>query len=249
MSNDATSYMRKSGVILAEVTNIKDPDNLNRLKCKPVTADKDVGETDWCFCMAPMGGQGYGQFFFPKVGDLVLLTYLGGDVHHPIVLGSYWANDIKAPYSIKDGVNEIRCIKTPAGIEIKLEDTEKKEKLTLTTPSGAMLQLDDENKSLALQDKNGENKLTILWEKGEITLAAKTKLTLSAGQTSLVLESEGKITATATKSAEISASAITMQGKESFEAEAAQVNLKANGSLNAQASGNAVIKGAIVQIN
>ena len=172
MSNDASSYMRKSGVILAEVTNIKDPDNLNRLKCKPVTADKDVGETDWCFCMAPMGGQGYGQFFFPKVGDLVLLTYLGGDVHHPIVLGSYWANDIKAPYSIKDGVNEIRCIKTPAGIEIKLEDTEKKEKLTLTTPSGAMLQLDDENKSLALQDKNGENKLTILWEKGEITLAA-----------------------------------------------------------------------------
>lgn len=249
MSNDASSYMRKSGVILAEVTNIKDPDNLNRLKCKPVTADKDVGETDWCFCMAPMGGQGYGQFFFPKVGDLVLLTYLGGDVHHPIVLGSYWANDIKAPYSIKDGVNEIRCIKTPAGIEIKLEDTEKKEKLTLTTPSGAMLQLDDENKSLALQDKNGENKLTILWEKGEITLAAKTKLTLSAGDTSLVLESSGNLTATASKAMECSANDISLQSKASFKAEGAQMDLKSSGVLNAQASGNTVIKGLAVQIN
>ena len=66
MSNDASSYMRKSGVILAEVTNIKDPDNLNRLKCKPVTADKDVGETDWCFCMAPSGGRVTASFSFPR---------------------------------------------------------------------------------------------------------------------------------------------------------------------------------------
>ena len=249
MSNDASSYMRKSGVILAEVTNIKDPDNLNRLKCKPVTADKDVGETDCCFCMAPMGGQGYGQFFFPKVGDLVLLTYLGGDVHHPIVLGSYWANDIKAPYSIKDGVNEIRCIKTPAGIEIKLEDTEKKEKLTLTTPSGAMLQLDDENKSLALQDKNGENKLTILWEKGEITLAAKTKLTLSAGETSLVLESAGNITGKGNKTISFTGTDVEHKANSGFTANGSQVEIKSNGLLNVQASGNTTIKGALVQIN
>ena len=30
MSNDASSYMRKSGVILAELANIKDPGTLNR---------------------------------------------------------------------------------------------------------------------------------------------------------------------------------------------------------------------------
>ena len=247
--SDASAYLQKSGVILAEVTNIKDPDNLNRVKCKPVTSDKDVAETDWCYCAAPMAGKSYGQFFFPNPGDLVLLSYLGGDVHHPIILGCYWANEVKPPYPIQDGKNEVRSIKTPAGIEIKMEDTEKKEKVTITTPSGTVIQVDDEAKTVALKDKQAENQLLIDWGKGEITLAAKTKLTLSAGQTSLVLESEGKITATATKSAEISASAITMQGKESFEAEAAQVNLKANGSLNAQASGNAVIKGAIVQIN
>lgn len=249
MNNDASTYMKKSGVILATVTNITDPDNLNRLKCKPITADKDVGETDWCYCMSPMAGKEYGQFFFPQVGDLVLLGYLGGDVHHPIVFGSYWANDVKAPYTVQDGKNEVRSIKTPAGIEIKMEDTQGKEKLTINTPSGAMLQLDDENKSISLQDKNAENKLTILWEKGEVTLSAKTKLTLSAGNTSLVLESSGNMTGTASKTVSLDGTDVELKAKNGLTENGANVDIKANGMLNAQASGNTVIKGAMVQIN
>ena len=246
---DAGANMQKAGVVLAEVTNIKDPDNLNRVKCKPVSADKDVAETDWCFCAAPMAGNGYGQFFFPNPGDLVLLGYMGGDVHYPIVLGGYWANDKKPPYQIQDGKNEVRSVKTPAGIEIKLEDTEKKEKITITTPSGTMIQVDDEQKSVSIRDKGAENQLLISWEKGEITLAAKTKLTLSAGDTSLVLESSGNIQAKAAKAVECSANDISMKANASLQAEGAQVDLKSNGILKAQASGNAVIKGAIVQIN
>ncbi len=249
MSDGQEQYFRKSGVILAQVTNIKDPDNLNRVKCKPITADKDVAETDWCYCITPMGGKGYGQFFFPSVNDLVLLGYLGGDVHHPIIFGCYWANDVKAPYPITDGKNEVRSIKTPAGIEIKMEDTEKKEKLTLTTPSGAMILVDDENKTIAVKDKQAENHLTINWEKGEITLAAKTKLTLSAGDTQLVLESSGNMEGKANKAVNFTGADIALKGNNSVKAEGTQVDIKANGMLNAQASGNTVIKGAMVQIN
>lgn len=247
--SDASTYLQKSGVVLAEITNIKDPDNLNRVKCKPVTSDKDVAETDWCYCAAPMAGNGYGQFFFPNPGDLVLLSYLGGDVHHPIILGGYWANNVKPPYQIQDGKNEIRSVKTPAGIEIKLEDTQKKEKITITTPSGTMIQVDDEQKSVTVKDQKAENQLLIDWGKGEITLAAKTKLTLSAGSTSLVLESSGNLTGTASKKMECSANDIGLKSKMSFQAEGADVSLKSNGMLSVQASGNAAIKGAIVQIN
>lgn len=249
MSSDTEMYMRKSGVILAEVTNIKDPDNLNRVKCKPVTTDRDVAETDWCYCAAPMAGNQYGQFFFPNPGDLVLLSYMGGDIHHPIILGGYWANRNKPPYQIQDGKNEIRSIKTPAGIEIKLEDTEKKEKLTLSTPSGTTILVDDEAKTITLGDQKAENRLLISWEKGEITLSAKTKLTLSAGDTSLVLEASGNIEAKAAKAVSISGTDVSVKGNSSVKAEGTQVDIKANGVLNAQATGNAVIKGAIVQIN
>lgn len=249
MSNDASNYMRKSGVILAQVTNIKDPDNLNRVKCKPVTTDKDVAETDWCYCMAPMAGNAYGQFFFPKVEDLVLLGYLGGDVHHPIIFGSYWANDVKPPYTVTDGKNEIRSIKTPAGIEIKMEDVDKKEKLTLTTPSGAMILLDDENKLVNIKDKQGENQFTIDWGKGEIMLKAKTKITLEAGKASLVLDGAGTIDASGDQAVNLTGADVAVKGNTSFKAEGGQVDLKASGMLNVQASGNATIKGAMVQIN
>lgn len=248
MSSPA-DYMRKSGVILAAVTNIKDPENLNRLKCKPITADRDVAETDWCYCISPMAGNQYGQFFFPKVGDLVLLGYLGGDVHHPIVFGSYWANDVKPPYTIENGKNDIRAIRTPAGVEIRMEDTDKKETLTLTTPSGAVITVDDGEKTIAVQDKGSENHLTISWEKGEITLSAKKKLTLSAGDTSLVLESSGTMKGKAAKEISLSAADIAAKANNSAEISGATVDLKANGMLSAKAAGNTVIKGAMVQIN
>lgn len=240
---------RNTGVILAQVTNIKDPDNLNRIKCKPVTTDKDVAETDWCYCVSPMAGKQYGQFFFPSVGDLVLLGYLGGDVHHPILFGSYWANDVKPPYTVRDGKNEVRSIKTPAGIEIKLEDTDKKEKLTLTTPSGAAILVDDENKTIAVKDAKAENALTIAWGKGEITLAAKTKLTLSAGDTSLVLEASGNMDGKAAKAISLAGADVALKGNNSVKAEGTTVGIKANGMLEAKASGNVTIKGAVVQLN
>ena len=112
-----------------------------------------------------------------------------------------------------------------------------------------MLQLDDENKSISLQDKNAENKLTILWEKGEVTLSAKTKLTLSAGNTSLVLESSGNMTGTASKTVSLDGTDVELKAKNGLTENGANVDIKANGMLNAQASGNTVIKGAMVQIN
>ena len=48
---------------------------------------------------------------------------------------------------------------------------------------------------------------------------------------------------------ECSANDISLQSKASFKAEGAQMDLKSSGVLNAQASGNTVIKGLAVQIN
>ena len=82
--------MSRSGLTLAKVTNIKDEENLNRVKCLPISA-KDEEETDWCYVMAPMGGKDCGAMFFPQVDDLVVLAYLDDDPHRPLVLGAYWS--------------------------------------------------------------------------------------------------------------------------------------------------------------
>ena len=130
--------MERVGLTLAVVTNVSDPDKLNRVKCVPVENDQDE-ETDWCYVMAPMGGKECGQFFFPNVNDLVVLGYLNGDPHRPMVLGAYWNTKVKPPYVIQDGKVYDFTIKMPSGTELHLYDEPGKQKVTLTMPSGTTL--------------------------------------------------------------------------------------------------------------
>lgn len=88
--------MQRPGLSLAVVTNINDEEKLNRVKCLPIE-NENKEETDWCYVMAPLGGKQCGQFFFPNVNDLVVLGYLGGDPHRPIVLGAYWTTQFPPP--------------------------------------------------------------------------------------------------------------------------------------------------------
>lgn len=186
--------MERVGLTLAVVTNVSDPDKLNRVKCVPVENDQDE-ETDWCYVMAPMGGKECGQFFFPNVNDLVVLGYLNGDPHRPMVLGAYWNTKVKPPYVIQDGKVYDFTIKMPSGTELHLYDEPGNQKVTLTMPSGTTLTMDDEGKKIALQDKGGENALTMDLQGGNVELKAKTKLTLSAGTgASMVLEASGNVT-------------------------------------------------------
>lgn len=239
-----TALAPRPGLTLAEVTNIKDPENLNRVRCKPITKDEDVKETDWAYVCSFMSGNGAGGVFFPCVGDIVVLGYLEGDAHGPVVLGCVWNAKSKPPYSYQDGKNEIRSIKTPAGTEILLDDTSGKEKITITTKAGSVLSLDDGGKTISLQDKGKKNYLELGLEKGEATLHTAGKITLEAGSgAKLILDGQGgnvKIesnTKIQVKSAQVAQEA------------SGQFGIKANGQMTVESSGITNVKGSMVKIN
>ena len=254
-----------SGLTIAKVTNVKDEEKLNRVKCLPLGSGNEAEETDWCYVMTPMGGKERGTFFFPQVDDLVVLAYLNGDSHNPLVLGALWASETAPPYVIEEGKVQDYSIRTPKKIELLFHDEDEKFKASLTMPSEASLTLDDEKKSITLKDKEGKNALTMDLEKGEITLKADKKLTLSAGDTSITLEQSGKITIKGSADISIESGAnLKLKGTPKLAAQAASVEIKADGQLNLQgaqaavkasatldlnASGPASLKGAIVKIN
>jgi len=247
-SSQVIRSMQSNGLTLATVTNISDPESLGRIKCKPVTEDEDIAETDWCFCMTPAGGNAYGFFFFPNVDDLVVLAYLGGDVHRPVVLGSYWAGEVKAPYAIEDGENKVISIKTPQKSEIKFDEEAESEKITITTPSGAEIMIDDENKTIHIKG-NDDNTVKLDWENGEIEIKAAAKLKLSAGDTELTLESSGSINGKASNEIGFEANNINLTGRTGFTAEGATAEVTAKGEMKLTASGVNTIRGATVKIN
>lgn len=240
--------MSRSGLTLATVTNVSDDQKLNRVKCLPIENEK-AEETDWCYVMTPFGGKSCGQFFFPNVGDLVVLGYLGGDPHRPMVLGGWWNNRVPPPYTIQNGKVQTFSIKTPSGTELLFDDEPKKQRVTLTLPSGTKLVIDDEKQSVALQDEAGNNALQMNLKGGEVVLKAKTKLTLSAGDTAIVLEAAGNLKQTAKNQVTIQGATIEEKGSAKVAIQGAATEVKASSTLTLQASGPTTVKGAVINLN
>lgn len=230
--------MQRAGLTLAKVTNITDPEKLNRVMCRPVAAEseKDILETEWCPVVQPLSGSGRGQFFMPSVDDLVVLGYLNGDPHCPYVLGGTWNNESAAAYKVEDGKNLNFSIKTPSGTEILLYDEPEKESVVLRLPTGACLEINEGTKSASLKDGEGKNQLSINWEKGEITLSAEQKLTLSAGSTELVLDASGTLSMSADKSVTMTGADISAEASNGLTAKGTSSTVEATGKLTLKGS-------------
>ncbi|MCT4621761.1 MAG: phage baseplate assembly protein V [Marinisporobacter sp.] len=230
------------GVAVAKVTNNKDPDKLGRVKCKFIAKNSE-DETDWIRIASFMGGKERGAFFLPEVEDEVLIAFAGGDISKPYVIGSLWNKKDKPPETNKDGKNAIKKIKTKGGSEIIFNDTDKKEKITLSTPSERKIDLDDGNKSTKITDKGDKNIIKIDSNAGMISIEGQKKLSFKAGGCKIIMDG--------------TANSITIESSTTLKLKAQQINIEAGGSLAIKSNGmldiksSAVcnLKGSIVKIN
>lgn len=216
-----------SGIALAEVTSIKDPKNHGRVKCRYLTADKDLGETGWIYCLTPFGGKDCGSFFHPGIGDIVALAYEDGDIHRPFVIGSLWAKKNTPPVSITDGKNEKFKLITPNKSYVEFGDTPKKERITVSTPKGHKIDLDDENDLISVSD--GKNKLEISGKSGAVELTCEKKLTIKVGS-GVTITCDG------------SSGAVTIKTNSKIELNSAKIGAKASGEASIEGSGSATVK-------
>ena len=233
---------------LATVKNIKDDKKLNRVRCLPIGAP-DGELTDWCYVMTPMGGKDRGLFLFPQVGDLVVLGYLENDPHRPIVLGSFWNTESPAPLKVADGKAEDYCLKTPQKVEMSLHDENKKQKLTIKMPSGIVVEIDDEKQTVTTKNKGGDTSLVMKMKDGELELKAKSKLTLSAGQASVTLEKNGKITIKGSGDVSLDGKSLKAKATGAASIQGMDVSVKATKDLSLKSTGTAALKGTLLKLN
>ena len=249
--DDIEQRSKRTGLTLAKVTNIKDPENRNRVLCKPITGEKekDILETEWADVIQPISGKNAGTFLLPSVDDIVLIAYLDGDPHCPYVIGGVWDKKSTPPYTMKDGKNKDYSFKTPTGSEIHFTDEKDKQKIEISTPKGTFVALDDEKETVTITDKKKKNSLTIKIKDGEIAIKAEKKLSLAAGDTSLVMESGGKATLKGKGTITIEGSSVKGTAKSGLELKGASAKLEATGKLTLKGA-TADLKGpAGVNIN
>jgi phage baseplate assembly protein gpV len=176
---------RLPGVVSGIVNSLDDPASLGRVQVQFDWMDGGP-QSYWARVAAPMAGGKRGAFFMPELNDEVLVSFDQGDVSHPYVVGYCWSNADQPPFGAK---LKQRGIMTVLGHQLLFNDDPAVNSITLSTPSGYSLTLDEINKKITLTTPG-----SVSIELDDVSASPKIALTLPTGN-SVVLDSTG-LTAT-----------------------------------------------------
>lgn len=212
----------------------EDPDGQSRVQVSvPILQAQTEGI--WARLANFYASNSFGAFFIPEIGDEVILGYLNNDPSNPVVLGSLYSSKQVPPYDLTAD-NFTKAIVTKSQLKIEFDDDKKV--TTIITPGDNKLVFSDEDKSILMEDQNG-NKVElsadgiVLDSPKDISITAKGKITIDA---------VGEI-ATSSK-ADVKVEGLNVS-------HTANVGFTAKGSASAElsASGQTTVKGAMVMIN
>jgi uncharacterized protein involved in type VI secretion and phage assembly len=170
------------GAYPALVQDVRDPDNEGKVKVAlPWSPDPGGSSYQvWARVATFMAGNNQGSWFIPDTNVEVLVIFLGGDPRHPVVIGALWNGQDAPPQSMDSaGSNNIKKIRSRNGVAITLDDTQGSESLTLETPGGQKIAMQDGPGSILIQDSNGNS---IQMDTSGITINTSSQVTITASQ-------------------------------------------------------------------
>ena len=209
-----------NGLHTAIVTALEgDPDSESRIRIKIPSVDLE-GEGSWARVATLDAGSSRGSMFLPEIDDEVVIGFLNDDPRQPIVLGALHSSAKATPIEAADD-NHKKGFITRSGMRILFDD--EKSILTIDTPGGNSIALDEDTGGIEMKDQNG-NKLTM---------------------------SPDGIKIESAKDLEIKASgSIKIESSMSLEAKAGtQAKLEGSAGMELKSSAVTVLKGSLVQIN
>jgi uncharacterized protein involved in type VI secretion and phage assembly len=225
------------GLQIARVLQIhEDPDGQRRVKVLLPLVTKGADGV-WVRMLAPYATDKAGFYFMPEVNDEIVLGFLGDDPTSAIMLGSLHSGKRAAPYT-PDQPNTTKAIVSNSQLKVTFDDAKKI--LTLLTPDGRSITMDDDQKSITIKD-SPSNDNTIVMNSSGISLKSKGDISLSA---------TGKVTIEGTAGVSIKTPANLSASGQSVKIDA-QVAFAAQGQASAEltASGSVTVRGALVSIN
>ena len=78
------------------VTNNKDPEKRGRVKVKFPWLRRN-SKPAWARQLKPNGNSQDGPFFMPEIGDEVIISFIHGDIRHPVILGGLYNGQDRPP--------------------------------------------------------------------------------------------------------------------------------------------------------
>lgn len=226
--SQAPSYLKPAAGLVTAIPGLQigvvsqlgeDPEGENRILVKVPTISTEE-EGIWARVATLDAGENRGSFFLPEIGDEVIVGFIFGDPRDPVILGMLNSSNKPAPLEANDD-NFIKGFVTKTEMKFLFDD--EKKAVSIETPAGKKIALDEDAGTLQLEDENG-NKIIM-------------------DSSGIIIESGGDLQLKASKD-------IKMESGTNMELKAG-ANFKAEGSAGAEVSTSAVaiLKGSLVQIN
>jgi uncharacterized protein involved in type VI secretion and phage assembly len=255
VTKSETGDVRLIGVVVGTVANNYHKDMPGRICVTIPTRDKDRNELKWARLASPSGGNRWGHYFLPEVGDQVLLAFEGGNIEKPYVIGNVFKDSQNFITGAADEDNQFKRITTKNGSTISFEDNKKGEgendKILIETAGKAhSLLFDNENKLIRFSDKDKKNTVELKTGDGNISIKAASGLTIKVGDT-ITLTLNGETGAVKIDCSELSVKAgnqIKANSDGMMKLSAAQVSMEASSMFKAESGGMTKIGGKPIKI-
>jgi uncharacterized protein involved in type VI secretion and phage assembly len=174
------------GVCIGIVEDNDDPEKQGRVRVSYPWLD-DATVSEWCRVLQPYAGKDFGAFFIPEKKCEVLIAFMHGDMHEPVIVGGLYNGKDTPPTHHQGSSKDVKLIKTKAGHVVRLDDSAQERAVELKTALGHDLLLDDKNQQIALTSKLGHK--VLLDDKN-----AKIEITAMGGVGKITIEATGQIT-------------------------------------------------------
>lgn len=179
------------------VVDNNDPDQLGRVKVRVPSVLGDA-VTGWALPCLPFGGLAdQGLFTIPEVSAQVWVEFEEGELSHPIWTGTFWQSSGDVPSEGQKAPPTTRVLKTPSGHVLQFDDESGSEQFRLHHPAGSEMTIDAQG-TVLLTDANGA-KVTLDVAGNQVIVedANGNKLTMSTTGTTVQDANGNKIEMTA----------------------------------------------------
>ncbi len=139
------------------------------------------------------GGENHGAFFVPEEGDIVRLTFFGGDLRHPVVTGCRFPEEGQFVKESAKKDNMKKAWKMKNGSGIAFEGEKGKDKIEISGSENMVWALDEEAQQIAFGDREGKNGISVAKKDGKVRLDAESSICLTCGGSSLELKKDGSM--------------------------------------------------------
>ncbi len=205
-----------------------------RVEVQVPILDDDTA-TIWARLATFYASNSFGAFFYPEVGDEVVLGFMNDDPRFPIILGSVYSSAIPPSETIADNNNYIKSLMTKSQMKFSFDD--ENIVMTMVTPNGNTIVISDQDQGITVTDENSNQ---IQMNADGVTIESKSSMTIKAAD-DLTIQG-ASVTVKADNEVSISGGTISASADQS-------VSISGNSECTMSSSGQTNISGSMVNLN